>query len=150
MSSFLPSLNQRLRFLLPFLPHYHFSLAVLQMRSSYSFFFFLVGLVLMFHLKLSRRSSHGRSLFLCKTRILPSVALSGFTLYVMFSLFIFSTITWTFSSQDDCIFPVPLLSDMYLISTLSPCSSTGDSFFIISCLAMSFSFLWLEFCWAFW
>ena len=112
--------------------------------------FFWVGLVWMFQLKLSRRSSNGRNMFLCRTRILSSVSLSGFTLYVMFSLFMFYTTTWTFSSQNDCIFSVPPLSDMFLIGTLSPCSCTCDSFLIISCLAMYFSFPWLEFCKAFW
>ena len=130
-----------------------FFLAVVHMQSSYSVFFlefFWVGLVWMFQLKLSRRSSNGRNMFLCRTRILSSVSLSGFTLYVMFSLFMFYTTTWTFSSQNDCIFSVPPLSDMYLIGTLSPCSCTCDSFLIISCLAMYFSFPWLEFCKAFW
>ena len=38
----------------------------------------------------------------------------------------------------------------FLISTLSPWSSTGNSFLIVSYPAMSFYFLWPEFCRAFW
>ena len=55
-----------------------------------------------------------------------------------------------FFSQNDGIFPVPPLSDIFLISTLFPWSSADDSFLMVLCLAMSFSFLWLQFCRAFW